>query len=357
MSTRIESSRWRVRSKLLLFGVLAAVMAVGTNGWTAPAAGGELEADVPTVTLFPAQLARGTDTPLLHMEEGVIVDGDLRIPVRGPAHMWMLGRIGRDYLISAVDAEFRRYSVQLVKRNGERRALQRFGQRTTATTSADGRHLALTTLVRPSTRIRIVRTRTGELVRERTFASYGAEVSDYGHRRLVIGGIRGGRTYWWNPVKNRLRLIVTKPAWADISSDRLVVLLWDPTPPYAVCQKTVRLSRPSEVIWRSCRDIPLTFSPDATRMVTMGIDTDGIGPRELGVRRARGALLRTYRAPMWFGFAEWESDTELLLQPVGRHHLAAVRCDLRDGCERASRLYEAPGTYDPPETMRWSFPQ
>jgi hypothetical protein len=34
-----------------------------------------------------------------------------------------------------------------------------------------------------------------------------------------------------------------------------------------------------------------------------------------------------------------------------------VRCTLGEGCERASRLYRSPGTYDPPETMRWSFPQ
>lgn len=362
MFIRNGSSSGRLSTRLVLSGVLAVVMAVGGTSWTAMAAGDddaptEVSTRVSTVTLFPGQLQRGPDTSLLRMEEEVIVDGDLRIPVEGPAHMWMMGRIGRGYLISAADAEFERYSVQLVRRDGERRVLERFGQRTSATPSADGRHLALTTWVRRTTRIRIVRTRTGDVVRDRTFASIGAEVSDYGHRRLVISDIRGGGTYWWTPATNRLRLIVPKPARADISADRLVVMLWGKAPLYEDCQKTVRLSRPSEVIWRSCRDVPLTFSPDATRMVTMDIRTDGIGAGELRVRKAHGGLLQSYRAPMWFGFAEWESDTELLLQPVGRHHLAAVRCDVRRGCERASRLYEAPGTYDPPETMRWSFPQ
>lgn len=362
MSTRIEPSRWRARGRLLFAGVLVTALAVAATGCgqeqEAPVSGtpAAAQVEVPDVTLYPAQLGRGADTPLLHVQEEVIVDGDLRIPVSGPAHLWLMGRIGGDYLISTASADFERFSVQLVRRSGERRALQRFGDRTTATMSADGSHLALVKLARAHTRVRIVLTRSGRLVRERTFASYGVEVSDYGQTRLVLTGLRG-RTYWWNPVRNRLRLIVPRPAKADIAADRLVVLVPDADTPYLDCQRTVRLSRPTEVLWRSCKDIPLTFSSDASRMVTVDILADGIGPRTVQVRGARGKLLGTYRAPMWFGFTEWESNTDLLLQPVGRKHLAAVRCDLADGCERASRLYRSPGTFDPPETMRWSFPQ
>lgn len=356
-----KAQRWRVCTRLLVAGVLAAATAVGGTSWTATAAGDDgpvgASTETPTTTLFPGQLERGADTPLLHMEEEVIVDGDLRIPVDGPEHMWLMGRFGRHYLVTVAGADFERYSVLLVRRNGEQRVVRRFGGRTAVTMSADGRHLAMATAVRPDTRIRIFRTRTGEVVRERTFASYGAEVSDYGTRRLVLVGIRGGRTFWWDPVRDRLRLLAPGPARADIEADRLVVLHWAQSAPYIDCQSTVRLSRPSEVLWRSCRDIPLTFSPEAGRMVTTDIQSDGIGPWELRIRGPRGRVLHTYRAPMWFGFVGWESDTEVLLQPVGRHHLAAVRCDLRGECERASRLYEAPGTFDPPETMRWSFPQ
>jgi hypothetical protein len=356
MSSGIESSRGRARFGVLLAGVLATALSVGI-----PGSGGAQETaahklSVPEVTLYPAQLERGAKTPLLHIEEEVIVDGDLRVPVRGPAHVWLMGRIGRGYLITTAGPNFRRYTVQLVRRDGARRVLQRFGDRTMATMSANGRHLALTTMARPGTEIRVVRTRTGELVLARTFGSSGVEVSDYGQRRLVITGLRGG-TYWWNPVRNRLRLIVPRPAKADIAVDRLVFLLPHPDRPYRDCQKTVRLSRPTEVLWRSCRNIPLNFSPDARRMLTVDIRADGIGPGTIQVRTARGRLVQTYRAPMWFGFTEWESDTDLLLQPVGRKYLAAVRCTLGDGCERASRLYRSPGTYDPPETMRWSFPQ
>ena len=359
--SRIEASGWRVRGRLLFAGVLVTALAVAATGCgqeqEAPASETPAaQVEVSDVTLYPAQLGRGADTALLHVQEEVIVDGDLRIPVTGPAHLWLMGRIGRGYLISTASADFEHYSVQLVRRNGERRVLQRFGDRTTATMSADGSQLALVQLAWPDTRIRIVLTRSGRLVRERTFASYGVEVSDYGQTRLVLNGLRG-RTHWWNPVRNRLTLIVPRPAKADIAADRLVVLVPDPDTPYLDCQRTVRLSRPTQVLWRSCKNVPLTFSPDASRMVTVDIRADGIGPRTVQVRRAGGKLLATYRAPMWFGFTEWESNTDLLLQPVGRKYLAAVRCYLADGCERASRLYKSPGTYDPPETMRWSFPQ
>lgn len=309
----------------------------------------------PGTTLHPARLERGAETPLLHTEGKVIVDGPTRIRVRGVANLWLLGRIGRGYLLETADTDFQRFAVQLVRWDGSRRILQRFGQRTSPAVSADGRRIALVTLDRPKTRIRVVKTRSGALVRERTFPSYGVEVSDYGVRRMVITGVRS-RTFWWDPVSGRRTLIVARPARADISANRLVVRVPHPTVSHRVCQKTVALRRPSVVLWRSCKDTPIEFAPDGRRMVTVSIDSDGIGPGVVQVRRQRGKVLRTFRAPTYFGFVEWESNRRLLLQPVGRRYVAAVRCTLPGGCERASRLYEAPALFDPIETMRWSFP-
>ena len=355
MTTRTGVPRRRSRTRLAFAGVLMTALAAGA-GLPGSVTGAALAA-VPDTTLYPAQLDRGANTTLLRMQEEVIVDGNLRIAVDGPAHVWMMGRIGEDYLVSTASADFERYTVQLVRQNGTRRILQRYGDRTMATMSSDGRHLALTTLVKRDTRIRVVQTRSGALVVDRTFAAKGAEVSDYGPKRLVVTGIRGGRTYWWNPATDRLRLIVPRPAVAFVEVDRLVVLVPNPDTPYLDCQKTVRLSDPSDVLWRSCRNIALEFSPDGRKMLTVDIRSDGIGPGTVQVRRLHGKVLRTYRAPMWFGFTEWESNSKVLLQPVGKKFVAAVRCDVGNGCERASRLYRSPGTYDPPETMRWSFPQ
>lgn len=305
-------------------------------------------------TLYPGRIARGADTSLLHMQQEVIVDGRTRVPVRGFPTVWLLGRVGRGYLVETVSADFNRYAVRLVHRDGTRRLLQRFGQLTTPVPSADGEHLALVTLDRPDTRIRVVETRTGALVRQRAFSSYGATVTDYGVRRMVVTGVHD-RTLWWNPQTDRRTPIVSRPAWADISADRLVVWVGQQPEPTS-CQKTVRLSRPSVVLWRSCRNGPLAFSPDGSRMVTSYIMVDGLGPDLVQVRDAHGRLLRTYRAPGYFGFVEWESNSRVLLQPVGRTYVAAVRCAPAGGCLRASRLYRSGGVMDPVQTMRWTFP-
>jgi hypothetical protein len=275
------------------------------------------------------------------------------VPVRGVSTAWLLGRVGRDYLVETVNADFSRFAVRLVRRDGSHVVLQRFGQRTTPVPSADGKRLALVILDRPNTRVRVVQTRTGALVRERTFASYGVEVSDYGYRRMVLTGLRD-RTFWWNPHTGRLSLLVPRPAWADIAANRLVVWVGKGEP--TACQRTAVLRRPSETLWRSCRDRPLVFSPDGSRMLTTDIRSDGIGPSFVQVRRVHGRLVRTFRAPGFFGFTEWEGNRAVLLQPVGPTYTAAVRCVPTGGCERASRLYRSSGVQNPVETMRWSFP-
>lgn len=309
----------------------------------------------PGTTLSPGALERGADTPLLHMAEEVIVDGASRVPVKGLPHVRLLGRAGSDYVVEAATSDYTRYTIRLVHPDGTRRILQRYVQPREVLVSADGRRLALVTVGVP-TRVRVVKTRTAELVARRSFPSPGAKVSDFDGRRLVVGSY-DGPTWWWDTETGTLTKIVDRLAFADISADRLVVLTPNPRNPDAFCQRTVRLSRPGVVLWRSCQDIPAEFSPNGHKMITWYINEDGIGPGVLQVRRQDGTVLRTFRAPLFFGFTVWESNSRVLLQPVGTTYVAAVRCVLGDGCERASRLYASPGTYDPPETMRWSFPR
>lgn len=311
----------------------------------------------PGTTLYPARLERGLNTPLLHTEGNVIVDRRTRIRVPGVSYMWLLGRLGRSYLLQTADADLENYAVQLVRRDSSRRILQRFGDRTTPVASADGEHLALVTPDRPNTRIRVVKTRTGELVRVRTFASYGLEVADYGIRRMVVSDYNGKRTFWWNPGTGQQTRIVARPAWlVDISANRMVVSVPDPEADYLECQRTVNLRRPSVVLWRSCQDRPLTFSPDGRRMLTTFIDSDGIGPGLVQYRRQDGRVVRTYRAGQYFGFLEWESERRVLLQVAGERYAAAVRCAPARECRRASRLYRVGSGVEPWPNMTWSFP-
>jgi hypothetical protein len=292
------------------------------------------------------------------MAEEVIVHRDLRVAVDGLRDVTLLQRIGHDYLVQSASADFTRYTVRLVHPDGTRRIVLRFNDPTLARVSADGKSIALVTTGRRATRIRVVATRSGELVGRRTFPPNDVKVTDFGVRRMVISSSAERRTWWWNPDTNQRTRIVPRLAWADISADRLVVLRVNPTDPDAFCQRTVPLSHPvGTVLWRSCQDTPGAFSPDASRMITWYISTDGFGPSVVQVRRADGTVLRTYRAARGFGFTVWETNRRVLLQAIGARQAAAVRCDVVTGhCVRASRLYRVPG--DPPvPSMRWSFPQ
>jgi hypothetical protein len=309
-------------------------------------------------TLAPGRLDRGPNTPLLHVAETVVVDGDLRVPLERLDNVWLLQRVGPDYLVQASNSDFTRYAVVLVHPDGTRRVLRRFTDPTLVSASADGRRLALVTSTRTSTLVRVVTTRTGDLVARHTFGANDVEVSDYGPATLVASSYAIHRTWRWNPDSGRVTAIARRLAWADIAADRLVLLRPNPDNPDLFCQRTVRLSQPTEVLWRSCQDTPGVFSPSGRRMITWYINTDGLGPALVQVRRIDGTVLRTYRAAWGFGFSVWESNRSVLLQPYGAHRAAAVRCDVLTGeCERASRLYRVPTGGPPLESMRWSFPQ
>ncbi len=309
-------------------------------------------------TLAPGRLERGPNTPLLHTAEDVVIDGDLRVPLEGLDNVWLLQRVGHDYLVQASSPDFTRYAVVLVHPDGSRRVLQRFADPTLVTASADGRRLARVTSTRTATRITVVTTRTGELVARHTFGANDVEVTDYGRATMVVSSYALHRTWRWNPVGGRVTVIAHRLAWADIAADRLVLLRPNPDDADMFCQRTVRLSHPAEVLWSSCQDTPGVFSPSGRRMISWYINTDGLGPSLVQVRRADGTVLRTYRAAYGFGFGVWESNRSVLLQPYGAHRSAAVRCDVVTGdCVRASRLYRVPVGGPPMESMRWSFPQ
>ena len=75
-------------------------------------------------------------------------------------------------------------------------------------------------------------------------------------------------------------------------------------------------------------------------MATIHILSDGLGPRDVWLRKPGGKLLAHYSTE-WFGQIRWESDTSLLLDANGKKKTASVRCVIAD-CERASALRPAP---------------
>ena len=337
-------------ARALLTAATAVVVALPLTAGAVTAGGAYPEG----TTIRPGSLGRGPDTPLLHREGRVIVDGSLRIRVDA-TRLDLLGRSGDDYVATTSDESYENVRLVRVDREGTVRRVRSLGiVGPEPHLSATGARVALESWTRrDGTLIRVVDTRSGQVVRSRAFGG-PVEVLSHARRRLVLSEFTSERTrtFWWNPFHDTTTRISRLPGYrADIPQNRLGLFEGDPYS--GGCQRVVRLDRPSTRLWRSCSEIVFELSPDARRMVTGHILSDGPGPRVIQVRRSDGRLLRTYRAE-WFGFLRWETDRRLLMQVGGAKTVAAVRCTLR-GCERASKLFPRDGR-EPWNVMRWGFP-
>lgn len=338
----------------MLRGALAALTVTALVGAVAPAA-----TAAPDRTLRPARIERGPAVTALHMRGHTIVDPvrDRKVRVTGFERTWLLGRHRNTYLVLAGDEGLANWQLLRVRPDGEPRAL-RSGRRYAPemVLSADGSHVALWRTAHRSdrTRITVVHSRTGDVLRSRWFRGFPS-VADYGPRRLVLSrwGRHHSNTSWWNPHNNVRRPIIANPSGlVDIEADRLTY--YDGDPYQGGCQHVVRLSAPDEEVWQSCEDRVFAFSPHGRRMVTGHILTDGLGPNEVRLRGARGRLLATFHA-QWFGFLHFENERRLLVEAVGKRYIAAVRCTPED-CERVSKLHDRRG--DRRDLgMDWSFPR
>lgn len=275
----------------------------------------------------PGALERGPSTPLLHLVGRTIVDGGTTVRVTGSPSVTLVGRVGEDYLVLTSDLDHQEpytpgWQLRRVTRTGEQIVL--FGgpseQPEQALLAEGGAHVVLESAGGKGSLLRVLDTVTGDLVAKRSFPN--ASVLDFAQRRMVIGQGETRsvqpRTFWWNPFNDRTTRIAGMAGYiADVSTDRVGIFTGDPY--VSGCQKVVRLSRPNEVIWRSCG----------------------------------GRLLDTYRAE-WFGAIQWESDRRLLLQAAGRKAVAMTRCTL-SSCERISPLRQI-GDREPWEVMPvWQF--
>lgn len=303
----------------------------------------------------PGALARGADTPLLHLVDRTIVDGDTRVDVAGADHVTLLGRSGGDYLVVTSDSNFANWRLQRVTDLGEQTVVAAGRASQPSAHLADGgRHVVLEVQRRRGTVLRVVDSVTGRSVARRSFAN--VSVLDFAARRMVLAqwqqGATPGRTFWWNPFTDRTPRVARHSGYiADVSANRVGVFLGDPY--QGGCQKVMTLRRPRTTLWRSCTDRALSLSPGGDRLVSSHILTDGPGPYVVQVRARRGRVLDTYRSE-WFGTLHWENDRRLLLQVAGRKAAAMARCTVR-ACERIADVHPT-RSRDPWEAMPiWQF--
>lgn len=314
---------------VLLLGAGAALL-----GPVAPAS-----ATAPVVEVSPGGLPRGDSPAVPYVEGPVIVDGPRRIAT-GASEVRLLGRSGTALVAGTAYADGRPQRVIRFEADGSRTVLARRVDIGSIALSDDGTRLVRLDDERgPRSTATVQDARTGRVVGTASLRGYPT-ILDVDRRRVLLATYGPDRTRLWRPGSDSWRTVMRRAAdLGDLEHDRLAWIQGDPYD--GGCTRLARLSDPTDVVWRNCRDAVVGISPDGSRLLTLHKLTDGLGPGELRVRDADGTLLATYRVRRgWFPHSRWESGTALLIEVNGARKAAWVRCT--DGtCERATRLRPA----------------
>ena len=308
--------------------IAVAVLAAASQALPAQAA-------APTVDLQPADLPRGADVAVPHVEEGqwgdVFVDGDRRVELPGRIAR-IVGESAGDWLVATQNADYKRNRrVVRVAADGSVTDVLRNIDTSTVILSADGTTLAWQQLVDRGRKVvtHVARATDGEELGEKGPTRY-VDLLDVDAKKVVLGN--DSRTFAWGFVRDRTRTLARGMSGdVDLSLD--LITSWTKDPYEGGCMVVRRLSSRTEV-WRSCRDRVVAFSPDGTQMLTFHKLTDGVGPGEIHLRTLAGGKLATWTSG-WFSEWSWESPGVVLLETNGKRRSATVRCDLAE-CENAT---------------------
>jgi hypothetical protein len=312
-----------MRSMFRTFAALAA----GTLAATLVAT----PASAATTTIKPAKLPRGADVSIPHLEKKTVVDGSVRFKVKAPA-VRLLGKSGTAYIVATADrtgdhGEFWRYQS-----DGTRSRIGK-GDLWSAELGGDGLNLVTTRVQDRRTTIKVRSATTGVRVASRAFRGY-VSVLDADADRVLLGSLR--KTWLWTTGTDTVAKVARLGGYeGDLSADVLAGYTKDP---YDGGCSIVRRISTGVQLWKSCKERVESFNADGTRMATIDILSDGIGPSRVWARSTTGQRLGAYDVHKgWFGTIEFETGTALLLHANGPRKAATVRCTDAT-CERASDL-------------------
>lgn len=328
----------RARPGITLTAALTAGLATGLAAGLATAlvvgsaAAQSAVAPATTTDLQPQKLQRGPDIAVPHIDAGDFVDGARRVELPGSVAR-VIGQAGDAWLVGTgnVDRKRNRRIVR-VEADGTVTTILRDIDHVTAILSADGSTLAWQRVVSDGRKAvtYVASSADGAVLGQRGPAS-PATLLDVGADRVLFGG--GTRTLQWRFATDRSRTVVSKRAnFADIEHDLLGFYTRDPYS--GGCTKVTRLSAPSTTVWRSCDDRVWDVSPDGTRLATVDLLSDGLGPGVVTIREIDGTAVSRYGTG-WFDAIGWESPTTVLLGVNGAKRSATVRCTL-SACENAT---------------------
>jgi hypothetical protein len=286
-------------------------------------------------------LDRGPAPSVPYIARGVVVDGDTRVDVPGNLSR-LVGRIGEDYLLQGFERRSLKEVVVRVTPDGARTTLVRASSLSDATLSPDGTNFLASRAGNDArTILRRYDAATGDVTMRREVRGY-ARVLDYDGSRAVVGVTNPAKTVTWNLTTNAVSTLVRQTGYrADLPTDRLARFTKDIY--RGGCTVVSTISRPDRPLWESCDEAVTAFSTDGSRVATVHILTDGLGPGRFTLRKTTGRRLAVYEAPYYFGRIWFEDATRVLVDTFSRNAGAVVRCD-GAGCERATRVFrhEAP---------------
>jgi hypothetical protein len=289
-------------------------------------------AAVPTQEIKPGALPRGADVAIPHLEGRTVVDGDVRIPVKG-AVVRLLGKSGTTYVVSTMNQHGTSSRILRFAADGTRTVIAR-GEVFESQLSSDGLSVFATKYRSKHSTLTAWTVATGQVAATKRFAGYPTVLDALGDRVLL--GSWGRGTFSWDLATGSvLRLTKRVGGAASLEEDLLASYTTDPYT--GGCMVVSRISETGDQLWKSCTERVESFAPGGRRMVTVHILSDGIGPSAASVRTLGGRLLGRYSVQGWFGALSFESPKALLLEVNGKRQATTARC-VREDCERAADL-------------------
>jgi hypothetical protein len=282
-----------------------------------------------------ADLDKGPAPTVPYVVDRVLHDGAVSVQLpRGITRF--LGKAGDDYLVQGYNQASALERVVRITPAGARTVLVEGTSLSDATLSPDGAtFVASKTGNSLRTTLRRFDAGTGAVTLRHKLDDY-ANVLDYDGTVAVVGGFSKVGTALWDVNTDEVTQISTQPGVeADLAADRLARLTKDPS--VGGCTVVSALSRPNKVLWRSCEEVVVAFSPDGSRIATVHILSDGLGPSRFTLRKTAGRKLAVYDAPYYFGGIWFEDGRHILADAFAKTKGAIVRCD-GDGCERATSI-------------------
>jgi hypothetical protein len=308
------------------------LLAATVAGLTALVVTATASAATPTTEIKPGALPRGSDMAIPHLEEKTVVDGDVRIRVRG-AVVRLLGKSGASYVVSTLNRRGTSGRLLRYAADGGRTLLAEgdvFGARL----SSDGLRVVASDYRGEDTVLQVRSVATGQVEAERRFRRFPNVLDALGDR-VLLGAWGRGTLSWDLSTGSVVRLTKRVGGAASLKDDLLSSYTTDPY--NGGCMVVSRISETGDDLWKSCQERVESFAPGGRRMVTVHILSDGIGPNEASVRTVNGRLVGRYTVQGWFGALTFETSRALLLETNGKRQATTVRC-VRDDCERAADL-------------------